>query len=63
MIFAPGELKTYFDATIASAEVGYIKPEPEIHEKLEINLPDIQLSCVNTDSLFSALSMWHSSMQ
>jgi len=47
--FRVDELDKYFDATVASAEVGYAKPEPEAYEIIADRLSVRLDECVFTD--------------
>ena len=51
VMWPKGELKKYFDVTIASGDVGHIKPEPEIYQLMATRLGVEPTECVMIDDL------------
>lgn len=50
-VWSPGEVEKYFDAAIASGDVGHIKPEPEIYQLMADRLGVAPNECVMLDDL------------
>lgn len=51
VMWEPGELERYFDVAIASGDVGFVKPEPQIFQLMAERLGVVPNECVMLDDL------------
>lgn len=51
VMWPKGDLEKYFDATLASGDVGFVKPQPEIFELMAKSLDVAPSECIMLDDL------------